>query len=216
MRHLARHCTSNQSSGPRTDTRTGQIMPHRRSSDVASAVWLIVEESISRIFTSPSVMGVTNQSVLAPASAAVILARTAYPQFAGNVTFRQSQSTVGPLSPVIMPVHEFGRRVYQWLSICQYGGKPVQLFPAMELPRSLNEAYLHVNRPMMFLLQIEITVVPLTPPIETNWPFVLTMCTMRCLECGVVISQSGLASCTGHHNKHQNCGRHAAVHTPCK
>lgn len=129
MRHLARHCTSNQSSGPRTDTRTGQIMPHRRSSDVASAVWLIVEESISRTFTSPSVMGVTNQPVLAPASITVVPARTVYPQFAGNASRLGKVSTVGPLSPVIMPVHEFGRRMYQWLSICQYGGKLMQLFP---------------------------------------------------------------------------------------
>jgi hypothetical protein len=41
------------------DTRTGQIMPHRRSSDVASAVWLINEETTSRTFISPSVMAFT-------------------------------------------------------------------------------------------------------------------------------------------------------------
>lgn len=46
MRHLGRHCISNQSSGLRTDARTGQSMPHRRSSDVANAVWLIFEEAI--------------------------------------------------------------------------------------------------------------------------------------------------------------------------
>lgn len=39
-------------SGPRADTRTGQSMPHRRSSDVASAVWLIAEEAISRLALS--------------------------------------------------------------------------------------------------------------------------------------------------------------------
>src|SRR5690242_2980784 len=86
MRNRTRHCMSNQSSGPRTDTRTGQIMPHRRSSDVASAVWLIYEESTSRTFTSPSVMGVTNQSVLVPALVAVVLARKPYPQPAVNAS----------------------------------------------------------------------------------------------------------------------------------
>ena len=86
MRNLARHCMSNQSSGPRTDTRTGQIMPHRRSSDVASAVWLIDEESISRTFTSPSVMGLTNQSVLAAALVTAVVVRNAYPQPAGTAS----------------------------------------------------------------------------------------------------------------------------------
>ncbi|KAJ8112745.1 hypothetical protein OPT61_g4954 [Boeremia exigua] len=69
-------------------------MPHRRSSDVASAVWLIDEDSISRTFTSPSVMGVTNQSALAPASITVIPAKTAYPQPAGNAS-RLSKAAEG-------------------------------------------------------------------------------------------------------------------------
>lgn len=41
MRNLARHRISSQSSRLREDARTGQSMPHRRSSDVAAAVWLI-------------------------------------------------------------------------------------------------------------------------------------------------------------------------------
>jgi hypothetical protein len=45
------------------DTRTGQTMPHRRSSDVASAVWLINEETTSRTFISPSVMAFMRLSV---------------------------------------------------------------------------------------------------------------------------------------------------------
>lgn len=65
MRNLARHCISRQSSGPREHTRTGQNMPHRRSSDVASAVWLISEEATSRAFISPSVMAFTKVSTLA-------------------------------------------------------------------------------------------------------------------------------------------------------
>lgn len=46
MRHLARHRILSQSYGIRKDARTDQSMPHRRSSDVANAVWLIYEGTI--------------------------------------------------------------------------------------------------------------------------------------------------------------------------
>lgn len=129
MRHLARHCMSNQPSGPRADTRTGQIMPHRRSSDVASAVWLIDEESISRTFTLPSVMGVTNHTVLAPTSVTVVFARNRVSTARRKrVTFKQSQSTVGPFSPVICQHLILGAGCANGFQDCSYGGKRLHLY----------------------------------------------------------------------------------------
>lgn len=60
MRNLGRHCISRQSSGPWRHTRTSQSMTHRRSSDVASASWLIHGQTGSWTFISPSVSAFTN------------------------------------------------------------------------------------------------------------------------------------------------------------
>jgi hypothetical protein len=64
------------------DTRTAQSMPHRRSSDVASAVWLISEKAMSRTFISPSVMALTRPSVLARLQVSATSARIACPETA--------------------------------------------------------------------------------------------------------------------------------------
>jgi hypothetical protein len=99
MRNLARHCMSNQSSGPRTDTRTGQIMPHRRSSDVASAVWSIDEESISRAFTLSSVMCAEPIRTDSCTCCRRFCERT-FTALRERVTHGQHQSTAWPHSPV--------------------------------------------------------------------------------------------------------------------
>ena len=149
MRNLARHCMSNQSSGPRTDTRTGQIMPHRRSSDVASAVWLIDEEGICRAFISPSVMGVTNQYVLAIASTTA--ASTRQPRIHTRrklVTSRQDHSAAGPLSPVGVLSLENEPRTSLWPPRLSIWWRLMHLSLPGGLPQALNKEHLHAFKPM--------------------------------------------------------------------
>lgn len=56
-RTWAHHRISSQSSVLRKAARTGQSIPHRRSSDVAAAVWLIHEDTIYPVCLSQSIMG---------------------------------------------------------------------------------------------------------------------------------------------------------------
>jgi len=62
MRHLVRHCISRQSSGDRDDARTGQSLPHRRSSDVADTVWLNRQEAFTRASVWQSIAALTEPS----------------------------------------------------------------------------------------------------------------------------------------------------------
>ncbi|OSS47014.1 hypothetical protein B5807_09797 [Epicoccum nigrum] len=124
-------------------------MPHRRSSDVASAVWLIDEEGICRTFISPSVMGVTNRYALALASTTAVPTRQ--PRIHTRrklVTFRQDQSAVGPLSPVGVRSLEFEPRTSLWLLTLSIWWRLMQLPLQRGLPQSLKKEHLHTFKPM--------------------------------------------------------------------
>lgn len=86
MRRLARPRISNQSSGLRKDARTGQSMPHRRSSDVAAAVWLISEESTFPGSPLASIMALPDPPRCLAGSSAVVRAGYACPQLAGRTS----------------------------------------------------------------------------------------------------------------------------------
>jgi len=136
MQRLGRHCISSQSSKLWKDARSDQSMPHRRSSDVAAAVWLICEETIYPDIISQSIMALTNPSAMSRLAVTADQTRNACTRLAGKAS-QAGKSTHLPERSHRLP---HCGKLFPWFpclrvhNLCHCGGEMLQLASVSHRP----------------------------------------------------------------------------------